>query len=60
MQRNEGEYEFHFSGEEASSPDLILTVKISKYLDTSLIDIDVQPTYVRLNIKVSLLHNHVE
>ncbi|KZS20184.1 Leucine-rich repeat-containing protein 6 [Daphnia magna] len=34
---------------------IILTVKLPKYMDTSLIDVDVQPTFVRVVIKGKLL-----
>ncbi|KAJ9516041.1 hypothetical protein QJQ45_024441 [Haematococcus lacustris] len=54
MQRNEGRWEF--SMEENDKGDALeLEVDAGKYLDTSLIKADVQPTYVRLLIKGKLL-----
>jgi protein TilB len=38
---------------------IILDVKISKFLDTSLIDIDVQPLLIRVLIKGKLLQLHL-
>ncbi|KAL6760650.1 hypothetical protein V8C86DRAFT_2549518 [Haematococcus lacustris] len=54
MQRNEGRWEF--SMEENDKGDALeLEVDAGKYLDTSLIKADVQPTYLRLLIKGKLL-----
>lgn len=38
---------------------IILDVAISKFLDTSLIDIDVQPLLIRVLIKGKLLQLHL-
>jgi len=48
LQRNEGKYPFQFTNTDKL---LILEVFISKFLETSLIDIDVHPTWIRVNIK---------
>ena len=52
LQRNEGKQEFRL---EETEKLVILTVKISKYLDTSLIDVDVHPTYVKVVVKGKVL-----
>ncbi|KAJ3035374.1 Protein tilB [Rhizophlyctis rosea] len=52
LQKNEGKWFFAF----AETPNTIsLTVEISKFLDTSLIDVDVHPTYIRVTIKGKIL-----
>lgn len=52
LQCNEGKYDFRF----IYTPDLIqLEIQLSKFLDTSLIDVDVQETYLRVLIKGKLL-----
>ncbi|KAL7752460.1 hypothetical protein RI367_001994 [Sorochytrium milnesiophthora] len=48
MQCNEGKYEYKFV---QTRHLVVLEVGISKFLDTSLIDIDVQEGYVRVDIK---------
>jgi len=48
LQRNEGKYPFQFT---STDKLLILEVFISKFLETSLIDVDVHPTWIRVNIK---------
>jgi len=48
LQRNEGKYPFQFTNTDKL---LILEVFISKFLETSMIDIDVHPTWIRVNIK---------
>jgi len=48
LQRNEGKYPFQFT---STDKLLILEVFISKFLETSLIDVDVHPTWIRVTIK---------
>ncbi|KAJ3290494.1 Protein tilB [Borealophlyctis nickersoniae] len=52
LQKNEGKWPFSFTN---TAHTIILDVDISKFLDTSLIDVDVQPTYVRVTIKGKIL-----
>ena len=49
-QKNEGGWEF-FWDEESKPGYVILEVKVAKYLDSSLIDVDVHPSYVSVVIK---------
>lgn len=49
-QKNEGGWEFSWDDDNKKN-DLILEVKLSKFLDSSLIDVDVHPTYVSMVIK---------
>eukprot|EP00698_Gefionella_okellyi_P010789 TRINITY_DN2824_c0_g1_i3.p1 TRINITY_DN2824_c0_g1~~TRINITY_DN2824_c0_g1_i3.p1 ORF type:complete len:418 (-),score=75.24 TRINITY_DN2824_c0_g1_i3:152-1405(-) len=54
MQRNEGKWEFLW--DETPAGDCItLDVDVGKYLDTSLLDVDVHPTHIRVLIKGKLL-----
>jgi len=48
LQRNEGKYPFQFTNTDKL---LILEVFITKFLETSLIDVDVHPTWIRVTIK---------
>lgn len=41
------DYEYNADGDE----NIVLTVHVFKHMDTSLIDIDVQPSYVRVTMK---------
>ncbi|KAG2489438.1 hypothetical protein HYH03_012075 [Edaphochlamys debaryana] len=53
-QKNEGRWDFSLE----ESPDgrcLVLEVQVGRFLDTSLIQTDLQPTYVRLLVKGKLL-----
>ena len=60
-QCNQGKYEFWFEEEESVKDDgngkkstagtLVMRVAIPKYLSTSLIDVDIHPTYVSIVIK---------
>ena len=44
------EIDFHYDDD--SNPDqIILELKLFKHLDTSLIELDIEPTYVRATIK---------
>ena len=52
--KNEGRWDFTLLDTEDDS-SVVLTVPVGKFLDTSLIEADVQPTYVRLLIKGKLL-----
>ncbi|KAL7304450.1 hypothetical protein TKK_0003245 [Trichogramma kaykai] len=45
-----------FSFDDETDPDnIVLDVELYKHLDTSLVDVDVQPTYVRVSIKSKVL-----
>ncbi|EFX68522.1 hypothetical protein DAPPUDRAFT_330020 [Daphnia pulex] len=52
LNSNQAEVNFKLVEEDDT---IILTVKLAKYMDTSLIDVDVQPTFVRVIIKGKLL-----
>ncbi|KAI9144945.1 hypothetical protein BKA69DRAFT_1025371 [Paraphysoderma sedebokerense] len=52
LQCNEGNYPFKFTYLKHIT---ILEVTISKFLDTSLMDVEVQPTYIKVLIKGKLL-----
>eukprot|EP00798_Chlamydomonas_sp_ICE-L_P007762 gene7762-947_t len=54
MQRNEGKWEFSID-ESEDGLSVVLDVAVGKYIDTSLVKADVQPSYVRLLIKGRLL-----
>lgn len=49
-QKNEGGWEFYWD-EESRPGVVVLEVRVQKYLDSSLIDVDVHPTYVSIVIK---------
>jgi len=49
-QCNEGKYEFKFS-ENPERTCVVLEVQIPKFMSTSLVKVDMQPTYVRLDVK---------
>mmetsp|Transcript_40567 Transcript_40567/g.96385 ORF Transcript_40567/g.96385 Transcript_40567/m.96385 type:complete len:431 (+) Transcript_40567:83-1375(+) len=53
-QKNEGDYDWALR-ESDDGAAMVLEVKVSRFMDTSLIKADVQPTYVRLLIKGRLL-----
>ncbi|KAJ3113698.1 Protein tilB [Phlyctochytrium bullatum] len=54
LQKNEGKWNFWWTDED--NPDSIcLHVEISKYLDSSFIDVDPHPTWIRVVIKEKLL-----
>ena len=46
MQRNEGQWDLSME-ESADGKSIVLEVDVGKYIDTSLIKADVQPTYIR-------------
>eukprot|EP00049_Salpingoeca_infusionum_P013642 m.254834 g.254834 ORF g.254834 m.254834 type:complete len:418 (+) comp15495_c0_seq2:175-1428(+) len=48
---NEGDWEFVLEGQDIYSKDLVLDFTCYKHLDTSQIDLDVQPTHVTIKIK---------
>ncbi|KAJ8325785.1 hypothetical protein O5D80_005976 [Batrachochytrium dendrobatidis] len=48
LQRNDGKYVFKWID---SPTTIVLSIEISKFLDTSLIDVDVHPTWLRVTIK---------
>ena len=50
LQMNEGQFPFTLADDE-ESPELVLHLSLSKFLDTSLIDLDVHPTFVRVLVK---------
>eukprot|EP00842_Homolaphlyctis_polyrhiza_P002232 jgi/Hompol1/3009/HPOL_006290-RA len=52
LQKNEGKYPFKWTD---NSKCLTLTVEISKFLDSSMIDVDVHPTWLRVTIKGKIL-----
>jgi protein TilB len=54
MQKNEGQWDFSLE-EDDLGKSIVLQVDVGKYLDTSLIKVDVQPAFVRLLIKGRLL-----
>lgn len=49
-QANQGKYEWRFE-ESADKTHVVFEIKIPKFMDTALINVDLQPTYVRLDIK---------
>lgn len=49
-QKNEGGWEFYWD-EETRPGMVVLEVRVQKFLDSSLIDVDVHPTYVSMVIK---------
>lgn len=49
-QKNEGGWEFYWD-EESRKGFVILEVKVQRFLDSSLIDVDVHPGYVSVVIK---------
>ncbi len=53
-QKNEGGWDFYWD-EESKPGHIVLEVKIAKFLDSSLIDVDVHPTYVSMIIKSKVL-----
>jgi protein TilB len=55
-QCNQGKWKFWFDESGTSkSGNLIMTIDLPKYLSTSLIDVDVHPTYVSIVIKSKIL-----
>ena len=54
MQKNEGQWDFSLE-EDDRGKSIVLEVDVGKFLDTSLIKVDVQPTFIRLLIKGKLL-----
>ncbi|GAX78534.1 hypothetical protein CEUSTIGMA_g5974.t1 [Chlamydomonas eustigma] len=54
FQKNEGQWDFTLQEDEAGS-SVELSVDVGKFLDTSLIKVDTQPSYIRLLIKGKLL-----
>jgi len=49
-QCNEGRYEFQFS-ESDDGTCILLEMKLPRFMDTSLVNVDLHPLYVRLDIK---------
>lgn len=49
-QKNEGGWDFYWD-EDSKPGHIILDVRVAKHLDSSLIDVDVHPTYVSVVIK---------
>ena len=71
LQRNEGKYKFYFLHEEEDEESnlkkktrdpqsITLVVEVSKYLDTSFIDVDVHPTYITVAIKNKILQLNLD
>ena len=55
-QCNQGGYEYQFyEKNEKGRQIIVLEVNVPKYLDTSKIDVDLNPTYVRMTIKGKIL-----
>ncbi|TPX65295.1 hypothetical protein SpCBS45565_g05253 [Spizellomyces sp. 'palustris'] len=52
LQKNQGKWLFHFA---ITSDTITLHVELSKFVDTSLIDVDVQPTWLRVSVKGKIL-----
>ncbi|KXS17572.1 outer arm dynein light chain 1 [Gonapodya prolifera JEL478] len=52
LRRNEGKWPFSFSETPAT---VILRVDLPKFLDSSLLDLDVHPTWLRLTVKGKIL-----
>ncbi|KAI8825985.1 uncharacterized protein EV422DRAFT_148800 [Fimicolochytrium jonesii] len=52
LQKNQGKWTYHFS---TTPTTVTLHVELSKFLDTSLIDVDVHPTWVRVTVKGKVL-----
>lgn len=50
LQKNEGGWEFSWD-EESTKGSIILEVPVGKFLDSSLIDVDLHPSYVSIVIK---------
>ena len=48
---NEGGLSFTLTGHETDDPNIVLDLACYKFLDTSQIDADVQPNYVRVTMK---------
>ncbi|CAM6046006.1 unnamed protein product [Sphagnum compactum] len=57
-QKNEGGWEFKLRDDICENA-LVLDVVVGRYLDTSLIDVDVQPYLVRILVKGKLLQLHL-
>ena len=53
-QKNEGKYDFTLLEDDAGK-NIILDVTVPKFMDTSLLDVDVRPKLVRCLIKGRLL-----
>ncbi len=49
-QCNEGKYEFKFS-ESSDKTSIIFELWVPKFMDTSLVNVDLNPSYVRVEIK---------
>jgi protein TilB len=56
-QCNQGKYQFHFQESDTTSDKgaLIMHIALPKHLSTSLIDVDIHPTYVSVVIKSKVL-----
>jgi len=57
MQRNEGKWDFKFYEDK---DEFILDIPAGKYMSLSFVDIDVQPTYIRVSIKSKILQLRYE
>mmetsp|Transcript_28801 Transcript_28801/g.63922 ORF Transcript_28801/g.63922 Transcript_28801/m.63922 type:complete len:270 (-) Transcript_28801:67-876(-) len=53
-QRNEGGWDFYWD-EDIKPGSVVLEVRVPRHLDSSLIDVDIHPTYVSVVIKSKLL-----
>ena len=54
LQCNEGGWDFTLQEADTKQAAIVLEVEVGRFLDTSLIQVDVQPRLVRLLIKVRL------
>ena len=53
-QKNEGGWDFIWD-EETQPGNVILEIKLGKFLDSSLVDVDIHPNYVSVVVKSKLL-----
>lgn len=49
-QCNEGKYDFKYS-ESADKTCVVLEIQIPKFMDTSLLNVDLNPEYIRMEVK---------
>ena len=52
LQKNQGKWDFKWS---ETKKTLVLDVKISKFIDTSLLDVDLHDTFIKITIKDKIL-----
>lgn len=54
MQCNEGQWEFQVLGDKEEDSEVTLTLELSKYVDSSLVNVDVHPHYVHISVSKSV------